>query len=148
MTTAAELSNLQSTWDIEAASRPEDVPEAAYRLWLSAHALVNRRIPIEQAAYLHAEANLYGRQFSWQELAEEYDRTLAALQEVAERPRLLQNLWRALHGWEHYDPTPAAQEANHKAKIDRYRSESILTRLVRAWMIRRLEQNDRRDTEA
>lgn len=143
MITAAELTDLQSAWDVEAARCPEDVPEAAYRLWLSAHALVNRRIPIEQAAYLHAEANLYGRQFSQQELAEAYDQTLVALREIEETPRLLQHLWRALHGWEHYDPTPEAQEANRKMKIDRYRQENILTKLARAWMIGRLEQHGR-----
>lgn len=139
MITADELSALQSTWDIEAARRPEDVPEVAYRLWLSAHALVNRRISIEQAAYLHAEANLYGRQFSQQELADAYNVTLEALQEIAETPRLLQHLWRALQGWGHYDPTPAAQAANSKAKIDRLRKESILTKIARAWMIGRLK---------
>jgi len=137
MTTIDALSNLQSVWDIEAARRPESVPEAAYRLWLSAHALVNRRIPIEQAAYLHAEANLYGHQFSQQELVEEYDRTLAALLEIQNMPRLLQHLWRALHGWEQYDPTPEAQEANSTAKIDRYRQESFWTKLIRAWMLGR-----------
>jgi hypothetical protein len=139
MTTVAELSALQPMWDVAAARRPEDVPEAAYRLWLSAHALVNRRIPIEQAAYLHAEANLFGRQFTEQELAEEYDRTLAALQEISGVPRLLRHLWRALHGWGQYDPTAEAQAANHKAKIDRYQQESILTKLVRAWMTGRIE---------
>jgi hypothetical protein len=143
MITVAELSALQSTWDISAARHPEDAPAAGYRLWLSAHALVNRRIPIEQAAYLHAEANLYGRQFSQQELAEEYDRTLAALREIEQEPRLLHHLWLALHGWEHYDPTPEAREANRKAKIDRYRQESLLTKLVRAWMMGRLKQRDR-----
>jgi hypothetical protein len=141
MITPAELSDLQSTWDIEAARRPEDVPEVAYRLWLSAHALVNRSIPIEQAAYLHAEANLYGRQFSQQELAEAYGATLEALREIEQEPRLLQHLWRALHGWGHYDPTPDAQAANSKAKIDRYRKESILTKVARAWMIGRLDRN-------
>ncbi len=139
MTTVDELVGLQSTWDIEAARRPESVPVVAYRLWLSAHALVNRRIPIEQAAYLHAEANLYGHQFSQSELVAEYDRTLAALLEIQEMPRLQQHLWRALHGWEQYDPTPEAQEVNSKAKIDRYRQEGILTRLIRAWMMGRVK---------
>lgn len=132
MTSVAELSDLQSTWDTKAAHRPEDVPGAAYRLWLSAHALVNRRIPVEQAAYLHASANLYGRQFSQQELVEEYNGTLAALEETARLPRLLQHMWRALHGWGHYDPTPEAEAANSKAGIDCYRQEHILTKLVRA----------------
>ena len=139
MTTVDELINLQSTWDIEAARRPESVPVVAYRLWLSAHALVNRRIPIEQAAYLHAEANLYGHQFSQHELVAEYDRTLAALLEIQEMPRLQQHLWRALHGWEQYDPTSEAQEANSKAKIDRYRQEGILTKMIRAWMLGRVK---------
>ena len=142
MTTVDELSNLQSTWDIEAARRPENVPAAAYRLWLSAHALVNRRISIEQAAYLHAEANLYGHQFSQQELVEAYDKTLAGLREVRELPRMLQHLWRALHGWEQYDPTPEAQEANSKAKIDRYRQEGFLTKMIRAWMLGRVKPRD------
>lgn len=143
MTTVAELTDLQSTWDIEAARRPESVPAAAYRLWLSAHALVNRRIPIEQAAYLHAEANLYGHQFSQQELVEAYDKTLAGLREVRELPRMLQHLWRALHGWEQYDPTPEVQEANSKTKIDRYRQEGFLTKLIRAWMLGRMKPRDR-----
>lgn len=142
MTAADELRSLHSTWDHVAAQRPYDVPEAAYRLWLTAHALVNQRIPIEQAAYLHAEANLTASHrtvdYAWPKLAEEYDRTRAALQEIADRPQMLHHLWLALHGWGQYDPTPDARAANSKAKIDRYRQETILARMLRGWMKERL----------
>ncbi len=132
MTTPTELQALHATW--EPVAKPDTVPEAAFRLWLTSHALVNRRIPIPQAAYLHAEANLYGRQYTWEDLCAEYDRTLQALREI-DQPRMLHHMWLALHGWECYDPTDDAREANRKAKIDRYQRESILSRLVRAWML-------------
>lgn len=134
MITADELHALHNTWD--AAPPPDAVPEAAYRLWVTAHTLVNRRIPIEQGAYLHADANLHGV-VGWMELAAEYDRTLTALRKIQVDSKFLQHLWRALHGWGLYDPTPEAREANRKAKVDRYRKESILDRLLRASLMGR-----------
>jgi len=140
--TADELHTLYLTWNFATGPRPADVPEAAYRLWISANALVNRLIPIEQAAYLHAEENL-GRGASWDVLAEEYDRTLSALQQIKDEPKFLHHLWLALHGWGHYDPTPEAREANRKMGIDHYQKESLLTRVARAWMLERMKSNAR-----
>jgi len=131
MITPIALQALRDTWDYTEAQRPDTVPEVAFRLWLTAHALVNGRIPIEQAAYLHAEENLHG-QYTLEEMCVAYEQTLTALQEIVTRRSLLHHLWRALTGWECYDPTPEARAANHKAKIDLPLRESLLNQLLRS----------------
>jgi len=131
MTTPTELLALHDTWDYAEAQRPDAVPEASYRLWLTAHALVNQRIPIEQAAYIHAEANLYGQQYNLADLCVEYDRTRAALLSVMEEPRLMNMHWKALDNWGCYEPTPEARRWNHQHKLDRiFHRASLLEQLI------------------
>jgi len=131
MITPADLQHLFETW--EPPLKPDGVPEISFRLWISAHTLVNRRIPIEQGAYLHAEANLYGQQYTWNDMCSEYEKTLAALRTIQEQDTMLQHLWRALRGWDCYDPTPEAHRYNKHHKIDRYRKATLMEHLVRTF---------------
>jgi len=131
MITPADLQQLFETW--EPPVKPDTVPDAAFRLWISAHTLVNRGITIEHGAYLHAEANLYGQQYTWNDMCSEYEKTLAALQSIRENDPMLNHLWRALHGWDCYDPTLEALRYNRQHKIDRYRKASLLDGLIRTF---------------
>ena len=133
MTTVTQLRDLKRTWDDTAGCLPEEVPAVGYRLWLTAHALVNRGIPIEQAAYLHAAANLQTEEIT-PRVAAEYDQTLSMLHDMRNAgARTLHAHWRALNGWGQYDPTPEARRENRRLKIDRYR-ESLLAHALRIVM--------------
>ena len=135
MITPAELQSLRQTW--RPLQKPDLVPEPAFRLWLSAHALVNRRISIEQGAYQHAAANLYGKQYTLEDECAEYEKTLAALRMLQAEDRLLNHLWVALDGWNCYDPTREAYRYNQDHKIDRVRRATLLDHLLRSLMLRR-----------